>query len=410
MSSRRDGTRRTRPAAPDLRAFQDAFDEPLTDVLNLATWDGERDPADELRRLDDEVERAIAAERDHEQTIRDVAFDLIANAPDAPPGAGLHVVTSKEILQTQDGLLFSGAVEACDGTNHTHDTLPMTIHHIGVALVSYRGEATALQTRLFRRDVRDRRPDPVQAVLELLERRGRRGALAHASPDPLSELAQRGLMTFAERSLLTDRATARWRMGHGSPAPLELLVSYFTDVTIESIKVIRRLVEHGRFVFVASEPADRDLLTIGQGLRPREYLIVGRLPDRIGHHLDAWSQRQPVTVDLTWDGEQLSVPEWVGRFRDEVAPRVVYGLYRATAIAPPQLFYAHVEWADVAARIALADSVQLEQRGFPLLIDLADHVCTTLYGGTGLRDLADAAYAASGAPFRYASERPTRPE
>jgi hypothetical protein len=77
-------------------------------------------------------------------------------------------------------------------------------------------------------------------------------------------------------------------------------------------------------------------------------------------------------------------------------------------LAPPQVFYAHEELAHVAARIALADSVLQEQRGFPLLIDLADGVCRSVYGGGSLEDLAEVAYAAAGAPFRYGSERDTR--
>jgi hypothetical protein len=88
---------------------------------------------------------------------------------------------------------------------------------------------------------------------------------------------------------------------------------------------------------------------------------------------------------------------------------VVYGVYRATPLAPPHLFYAHVAHSAVAARIALADSVLLEQRGIPLLIDLADRVCKSIYGGGSLREMAQAAYADSGAPFRYMSERTTRP-
>ena len=62
----------------------------------------------------------------------------------------------------------------------------------------------------------------------------------------------------------------------------------------------------------------------------------------------------------------------------------------------------------MAVRIALADSVLLEERGFPLLIDLADRVCQSVYGSGSLREMAETAYAAAGAPFRYQSERATR--
>ena len=66
--------------------------------------------------------------------------------------------------------------------------------------------------------------------------------------------------------------------------------------------------------------------------------------------------------------------------------RVVVGVYRATLLAPAQVFYAHADFAGDAARVALADSVLQEQRGFPLLIDLADQVCRSVYGGDSLQE------------------------
>src|SRR5262249_34351908 len=151
---------------------------------------------------------------------------------------------------------------------------------------------------------------------------------------------------------------------------MELICAYFTDLVIESIKVIRELVAHRHFVFVASEPKARALITIGHALRPLEYAIVGSLGHWIDRQLEGWAPRHPASVDLRWDGEQLTPQQWVMKFRDEVAPKVVYGVYKATRLAPPQVFYAHVDQAHVAARIALADSVLLEKRGFPMLIDL----------------------------------------
>lgn len=386
-----------------------AFDETLGALLDLATWRSGFDLATEYRRIEEQVQQAVAAETDRQRHVRATIFPMLENDPNGPPGAGLYEATLPELAAVQQQLLFNGAVAACDGTHQAHDTLALTIHQIGVSLVSYRGERDSFHTRVYRRDLREQARDPVEDVLELLARRSTRGALDHPATDPLSELAQRGLMAYVERAVLTDHATEPWRMGHGSPAPLELIVGYFTDLVIASLRVIQRLVAHKRFIFVASEPADRMLLTIGQGLRPLEFFIVGTLRERILQPLEQWTQRHPATVSTAWDGAQLTPREFVMRFRDEVAPQVVYGLYKATPLAPPQLFYAHVELAPVAARIALADSLHLEERGFPLLIDMADRTCKAIYGGSSLQALADAAYAASGAPFRYQSERVSRP-
>jgi hypothetical protein len=392
----------------DAGMFREDFGEELTDILDIGSWRTGSDPDEEFRRMEREVLLAVEGESDAQTYIRREIHPLIAEASHAPPGAGRHAVEPREIAEVQRGLLFNGAVECCDGTNQVHDTLALTIHQIGVSLVSYRGDRGCWQQRLFRRDLRLKAEDPVEAVLDLLERRGQRGGLHATQRDVLSELAQRGLMSYAERAVLALKAQAPWRMGHGSPAPLELIGAKFTDLVIESIKVIRQIIEHGRFVFIASEPSDRALLTIGQGLRPLEYVIISTMRERIADYLESWSAGQRPTVDATWDGATLKPEEWVVRFRDVVAPKVVYGLYRATLLAPPQLFYAHVDHAHVAARIALADSVLLEQRGFPLLIDLADRVCQSIYGGGSLQELAASAYAAAGAPFRYGSERATR--
>ena len=100
--------------------------------------------------------------------------------------------------------------------------------------------------------------------------------------------------------------------------------------------------------------------------------------------------------------------EWVRRFRDEVASQVVVGVYRAGDLAPPQLFYAHRDHAEVAGRIALADSVLQAHRGFPMLLTVADRVCASSLGGDTLRGPLDVAYTEAGAPLRFLAERATR--
>lgn len=253
--------------------------------------------------------------------------------------------------------------------------------------------------------------DPTAELVELLERRERRGGLNQPNRrDGLSELAQRGIMAYAERAILLRRSKAAWRMGHGNPAPYELITgSGNLDLMVESTRIIRELVEeHQKFIFVASEPSDRVLLTIGQALRPLEYAIVGTLKDQIEKTVENGHYRMRVTSDTTWDGKRLTPDGWIRRFRDDVAPQVVVGVYRAARLAPAQLFYAHVHHADLAAHIAIADSMLQEHRGFPMLIDLADSICSGVFGGDTLNGPVATAYVDAGAPWRYLSERATR--
>jgi hypothetical protein len=158
------------------------------------------------------------------------------------------------------------------------------------------------------------------------------------------------------------------------------------------------IVGHQRFVFVPSAPSQRTLLTIGQALRPLEFAIVDTMKEQIGR-----------VAGGNYRGEEwarLAGP--VRDFAREVGPQIVVGVYRASEIAPPQLFYAHADHAHEAALIAIADSVMQEHRGFPMLVDLADTVCRSTFGADSFSASTQLAYAEAGEPFRYLTERQTR--
>jgi hypothetical protein len=56
----------------------------------------------------------------------------------------------------------------------------------------------------------------------------------------------------------------------------------------------------------------------------------------------------------------------------------------------------------------MADSLLHEHRGFPMLIDLADTVCSAHFSATSFATSIEASYAAAGAPYRYLHERDSR--
>jgi hypothetical protein len=382
--------------------FLAGFGETLSRTLDLATWQNGRDLGQEYERLQMEVTDAVAQETTYARRIRDELHPRLPEARGAPPGAGRHGVTVAEVQQIQHGLLFSGQVEAADGISETYDTLALTIYQIGVGLVSYGGDQGTWQQRLYRRDLRLNYGDPVADMIDLLQRRSDRSEHPGLHDD-LSELASRAILSYGVRALLSRQGKAPWRMGRGSPAPHELLNGGgSTDLLIESIRVIRDLVTgHQRFVFVDRDRPNRMLMTIGQGLRVLEYAIVSRLSDLLDPFFENWKPLSGATVDRTWDGAELTPQGWIRRFLDEVASRVVVGVYSATLLGPPRIFYAHVDHAHLAARVALADSTFAELRGFPMLLDMATNVCHNIYGGGSLAQLAGSAYAAAREPHRF---------
>ncbi|MCC7103497.1 MAG: hypothetical protein IT307_00005, partial [Chloroflexi bacterium] len=369
--------------------FQAAFGERLADLLDPESWRSGQDLALVYDRMAQQVERAVRNEERIRQPIREQLFPRIATQAAAPKEAGLHRADLRAIERIHRDLLFQGGVECADGTVQKHDTLPITFYQVGVSLVSYRGDEGTWVQRLFRRDLRLDVGDPFDEALALLERRAARGGLNQTSErDELNELAQRAIMAYAERAVLLRKATAVWRLGHGNPAPFELLTgSGSVDMMIESTRMLEELIlQHRKFLFVASEPGRRELLTIGQALQPLEYAIVERFSEHIAPTVARrhYQYHHRYEADTTIDGRRLTPAEWIGRFRDEVASRVVVGIYRASELAPPRVFYAHEDHTHLAAHIALADSVLQEHRGFPLLIDLADRICAATFGPDSL--------------------------
>ncbi len=381
--------------------FEAAYGECLADTLNLDTWTAGENLAEAFGRIEHEVADAIEKEDSYRKRIRQIVFPKLATSPGAPRNAGVYQVQTSELEKVQTGLLFNGGVEACDGTSVVHDTIPLTITQIGVSLVSYNGQQGAWSHRLFRRDLREKTLDPVSEVLTILDRREKRENQGQASATSLSELARRGIMAYAERAILKEKSEAPWRMGHGSPAPYEMLTGLWSsqrEKMRKSLDLLEWYVkEHKRFVFIPSAPRKRHLLMIGNALRPLEYAIVQTLQPEIEMLVETGHYR-----------EESGVLREMKRFRDSVAPEIVMGLFRASSAAPPYLFYSHVDHAEVAARIALADSILQEHRGFPMLIDLADTVCSSTFGIDSFMSTVQMAYGERGEPFRYLAERETR--
>ena len=209
--------------APD--AFSEGFGEDIHQALDVDRWSTGEDLGEVYGRIDAEVREAVHQEERHLGNIRSVGlFPKLASYPGAPKCAGVYRAQRSDLEKVHRGLLFTGGVEAADGTLLSYDSLPLTIFQVGVSLVSYQGHQGVWSHRLFRRDLRVTGDDPTEELIELLSRRESRDGLNRIGRrDHLARLARRGILSYAERAILLRRSEAPWRMGHGSPAPFELL-------------------------------------------------------------------------------------------------------------------------------------------------------------------------------------------
>ncbi|MBI2807308.1 MAG: hypothetical protein HYX68_20185 [Planctomycetes bacterium] len=406
LNGRSEPTSTSSGSSPLITAgsFYDSFGEDIRDVLDLATWRIGADMSREYSRIEREVREAVVTESSFQTKVRAKVFPRLKARDNAPKNAGKHDADRKLIEKIHQEFLFAkGGIEACDGSIHIHDALPLTIYQMGISLVSYQGNQGTWCQRLFRRDLQEDGSDRIEEVIAALERRQQRG-----ESDGMGGLAQKALLDYAERAILLQNSNACWRMGHGNPITYELLTGGdCLELMVEATNVLRQLIEgYQKFVFVGHEPKDRWLYTIAQALQPMEFAIVHTLDERLEH----WLQQNRYAAEakkVMWDDEEIWAYEWIPRVIREVASQVVVGLFRATPVALAQMFYAHVDHADYAAHMVLADSVLQEHRGCPMLLDLARNTCDSVFGDS-LERITAAAYAAAGAPWRYVNHRSSR--
>jgi hypothetical protein len=387
------------------RTFEEQFDDSILQTLDVSQWRLGNDLDQEYERIEREVREAEMIETAKDKEIREKLLPWLATQPNMPKNAGKHPTRPEDIAAVQKGLLFNGGVEACDGTIQIHETLPLTIYQIGVSLVSYRGDQGTWGQRLFRRDLRQKGMD-VEEMIDFLERRAKRdGSARLQGQDQVGEMVQKALLDYAERAILLRRSEAAWRLGHGNPVTYELLTGgHNLELMVEATRVLREFVEvQQRFVFIAGEPREALFRTIGQALRPTEYAILGTLDER----LDSWLHQERfkvgVSKKLKWDEELITPAQWIPRVINEVASKIVVGLFRPTLFAPAQSFYAHVDHSEIAAHIALADGM-LKEQGTSMLIEMAHGVCASVFGDS-LEALTEAAYVAAGAYNRFLGRR-----
>jgi hypothetical protein len=187
-------------------------------------------------------------------------------------------------------------------------------------------------------------------------------------------------------------------MGHGNPFPYELLTGYWAtreEMAQAGISLFQKIIAQERFVFVLSNTSRRELITIGGALKPLEYLIVDTAKSDLVYLIDrGGASRAMKKIQL----------DFVEQYGDEI----VLGLFKASAISPAFLFYAHRKHLQTAALIAVADALLQEHRGFPMLIDIADNICAATFGTETFYATIRSAYADANQPYRYLSERETR--
>ena len=368
--------------------FREAFGEELVNTLNLETWDTGLDLERAMGILQQEVSTAVNREGHVRALLRAEFLPRLKTRPGAPSDGGVYQAFPAELADLHEALLFPGRVEAVNGTSVSHDSLPLGITQIGVAVVSYGGTSGHFSQRFYRKEMSANNGSAIEQVKDFIDMRQNRSEAGRR--DNLSKLARRGIKTYAERAILVDKAQAEWRIGHGHPCAYELLSgSGYASLLDASLHMLWRLIKvQKKFVFVNSTLEDRGFLTLGYALDAGEYAILDTLEPHGTRVINGWRYGDR-NRDKALD------------FVQKCCPDVLMGLYRVSNRSPPRMFYAHREHVHIAARLAMADSILRPERGYPMLLDVADVSCRGAFGAEGFLGLVQDAYARAGASLQF---------
>jgi hypothetical protein len=336
----------------------------------------------------EQARRAVERERALREPARTLLRERLATLPDAPPHAGLHKVGEADLERVARGYLYNGLTEAVCGDLVIHETVPLSIGHMGVCVVGYDGRLDQWRQRVVREEFSINLDDPLaeaEAVLEMRDRLARPGAPHRLQQ--LTELARRGFVSHMERRIMLEQCPDKWRLGYGVPAPIDLLTGAGNlDLAERSLDLLRRLLlGDPRWVWVTRASGEPGLETLSHALEPLEFVVLMRLRSRLAEQVELGNYPRYYL-------------ELADRFVEEVGPHLVLGAFRAGALSPARFFVAHEERVYTAALIAMADALSVQPSGFPALIQLARAACRAALGGQAFEQVVRQAYRDAGAP------------
>ncbi|MCI0465057.1 MAG: hypothetical protein L0Z62_49685 [Gemmataceae bacterium] len=376
-------------------ALEQALGQSLREALDVSHWDDGGGLESLVTRVNQAVQDSVVQEERVAGLVRGEVLARLQSFPDAPPQAGVYAVPERLLRDARRNVLLAGNLTAADGACTGHDGLAATLVCIGVSLVRYDGQLNSWRTTFLRRDYDARTEPPLQEIRNLLDRRAARSENEPgAERDRLSYLLRRGFMAAAERKALLEKAGTRWRMGHGIPAPLELLTGSGCMELIDEILPVLEglLLQETRWVFVPDRLSSRALATLANALGPGELAV--------------FQKGKPLLETMVERGTyDAARRQRVQAFAARAGEALVVGGFRATPHGPAQLFVAHTATALEAGILAMADAALQPHRAWPLLLELAGLTAAHGLNVEAFAGLVETAYARARGSHLFSADR-----
>ena len=315
---------------------------------------------------------------------------LINDLKNSPEFKRLSVKSVGPRLEDAGKMLMGGRVVGVDGTMAKYNFLSGVRCQIGVVAVNYQGEQIRHSFFISQASLRDE----ADAVLDRILQRSE-------YDEGLSDMHLRGLMMYREREAgMNSRFDGKYIMYHGPLMPFEMMSGLgrlrALDTTLDMLK---RMVRSKRVMSVISAPLHRDYAYFGLAIEDGQYFTYPKndLKNHLLHATEFVNQRGK------WRDDELKKVE---EFISDYATRILIGVIRIGQ--RPYVFHAHKDIFDTAAGIIARDSMFQREKGFPLLIDYADNLCSEYFPNTQFARIMDLELAKTNLYLRESGERRMR--
>jgi len=319
------------------------------------------------RSIGDELSKDLAASARQNERIRNEVRDYLEREYD------IRKVGERE-LSWAENKLFDCRVSAVDGTHSTYPMLSGIRCRIGVAATSYKNKRTDGVVFVSEQHLHP----PETTVLDILKNRKPANRL-------ISNMLIRAIMFYMERKVGLDREE-EWVMFNGPVIPYELRTGIGRLRALEPcLALCERALDRKTIVGVIATSTEPEIVSLGLALNQGEYIKLRSFKEDLEEYL-------PAAHFNSVDEARFR------RFIETHGDALDVGIYKAGQRA--YIFHGHRDCFDEAAAIVMRDSMFQQSRGYPLLIDYADSLCTHMLASSDFRRMLDFGLAKEGSlPF-----------
>jgi hypothetical protein len=274
--------------------------------------------------------------------------------------------------------LLAGNVVAVDGTCANYDLLTVGFQaRIGVITINYKNNKTDYTLYVSEPFIPYEKQDYEQIIKYALEKK--KGKVG------ISALHVTAIMLYKEREIILDRPE-KYKMIQGDIFPYELKTGQGRLKGLNAcLRLGRKILNTDNVVATQTTSSNPTYRLLGNALNSGEYLEIQDYYEDLKDFLFGESDESSVAARFNpTDKEAFEL------FIKDAQNKYTVGIYKGINSNRPYVFYAPNKNLETMVNLLFADSSFQPMRGFPLLLDYADTICTRLLSGQDFRKQVEA--------------------